>query len=73
MFNRTRVGDFYSLLLAISEFLDFDIVYLIAASLSTILLIGLYARSHFQELEIRRVYLPAYSATPALWIYFLFS
>jgi len=37
---------FYSLLLAISEFLDFDPAYLIASS-ATILLIGLYAKSHF--------------------------
>lgn len=39
---------FYSLLLAISEFLEFDYAYLIA-SLSTILLIGLYAKSHFNS------------------------
>jgi inner membrane protein len=39
---------FYSLLLAISEFLDFDLAYLIA-SFSTILLIGLYAKSHFRS------------------------
>jgi inner membrane protein len=39
---------FYSLLLAISEFLDFDYAYLIA-SVGTILLIGLYAKSHFRS------------------------
>jgi inner membrane protein len=39
---------FYSLLLAISEFIYFDNAYLIA-SLATILLISLYARSHFQN------------------------
>ncbi|MDP4128645.1 MAG: cell envelope integrity protein CreD [Bacteroidota bacterium] len=39
---------FYSLLLAISEFLYFDNAYLIA-SLATILLISLYARSHFRN------------------------
>jgi inner membrane protein len=39
---------FYSLLLAISEFIPFDYAYLIAA-VSTILLIGLYAKSHFRN------------------------
>jgi inner membrane protein len=39
---------FYSLLLAISEFVAFDYAYLIA-SLGTILLIGLYAKSHFKS------------------------
>jgi inner membrane protein len=39
---------FYSLLLAISEFLAFDFAYLIAA-LGTIILIGLYAKSHFKS------------------------
>jgi inner membrane protein len=39
---------FYSLLLAISEFIPFDYAYLIA-SISTILLIGLYAKSHFRN------------------------
>ena len=39
---------FYSLLLAISEFILFDRAYLIA-SLATIGLISLYARSHFQN------------------------
>jgi inner membrane protein len=39
---------FYSLLLAISEFIAFDYAYLIAAT-GTILLIGLYAKSHFRS------------------------
>jgi inner membrane protein len=39
---------FYSLLLAISEFIPFDYAYLIA-SVSTILLIGLYAKNHFRN------------------------
>jgi inner membrane protein len=39
---------FYSLLLAISEFVAFDYAYLIA-SLGTILLIGLYAKAHFKS------------------------
>jgi inner membrane protein len=39
---------FYSLLLAISEFVEFDYAYLIA-SLGTIILIGLYAKSHFKS------------------------
>lgn len=39
---------FYSLLLSISELLPFDYAYLIAA-FSTILLIGLYAKSHFNS------------------------
>ena len=39
---------FYCLLLPISEFLLFDIAYLMAA-VSTILLVGLYAKSHFQN------------------------
>ena len=39
---------FYSLLLAISEFLEFDYAYLIASA-GTILLIGLYAKSHFNS------------------------
>ncbi len=39
---------FYSLLLAISEFLDFDYAYLIAST-GTILLIGLYAKAHFKS------------------------
>ena len=39
---------FYSLLLSISELLPFNYAYLIAA-LSTVLLIGLYAKSHFNS------------------------
>ena len=39
---------FYSLLLAISEFVAFDYAYLIAA-LGTIILIGLYAKGHFKS------------------------
>ena len=39
---------FYSLLLAISEFLAFDHAYLIASA-ATILLIGLYAKAHFRS------------------------
>ncbi len=39
---------FYSLLLAISEFLAFDFAYLIASS-GTVLLIGLYAKAHFNS------------------------
>ena len=39
---------FYSLLLAISEFIPFDYAYLIA-SFSTILLIGFYAKNHFRS------------------------
>jgi inner membrane protein len=39
---------FYSLLLAISEFVEFDYAYLIASA-GTILLIGLYAKSHFNS------------------------
>src|SRR5450432_65108 len=39
---------FYSLLLAISEFIPFDYAYFIA-SVSTVLLIGLYAKSHFNS------------------------
>jgi inner membrane protein len=37
---------FYTLLLSISEFLAFDIAYLVS-SLATVLLIALYARGHF--------------------------
>jgi inner membrane protein len=39
---------FYSLLLAISEFLAFDFAYLIAST-ATILLIGLYSKAHFRS------------------------
>jgi inner membrane protein len=39
---------FYTLLLSISEFLEFDLAYLIAAS-ATVLLVSLYAWSHFRK------------------------
>ena len=39
---------FYTLLLSISEYLSFDMAYLIAAS-ATVLLITLYAKSHFES------------------------
>jgi inner membrane protein len=39
---------FYTLLLSISEFLEFDFAYLIAAS-ATVLLVSLYAWSHFRK------------------------
>jgi inner membrane protein len=39
---------FYSLLLSISEFVNFDIAYVIAAA-AVVILITLYARSHFQS------------------------
>ncbi len=39
---------FYSLLLAISEFIPFDYAYLIASA-ATILLIGLYSKAHFRS------------------------
>lgn len=39
---------FYTLLLSVSEFLLFDVAYLIAA-LATVLLITLYAKSHFKS------------------------
>jgi inner membrane protein len=39
---------FYSLLLAISEFLAFDYAYVVA-SMATIALIGLYAKAHFRS------------------------
>jgi inner membrane protein len=42
---------FYTLLLSISEFLLFDIAYLIA-SVATVLLITLYAKSHFKSWKI---------------------
>ena len=41
---------FFTLLLSISEFIVFDFAYLIAASL-TILLITLYAKSHFKSVR----------------------
>jgi inner membrane protein len=46
---------FYTLLLSISEFLLFDIAYLIA-SLSTVLLIALYAKSHFKSLAVSAIF-----------------
>lgn len=39
---------FYSLLLSISEFIHFDLAYFIAA-VATVLLISLYAKSHFKK------------------------
>jgi len=39
---------FYSLLLAISEFLDFNLAYTVASA-ATILLIGLYSKAHFRS------------------------
>lgn len=46
---------FFTLLLSISEFLLFDIAYLIAAS-STILMITLYAKSHFQSWKVAGIF-----------------
>ncbi len=46
---------FYTLLLSISEFLLFDVAYLIAAS-ATVLLITFYARSHFKTWKIAAVF-----------------
>jgi inner membrane protein len=42
---------FYSLLLSISEFIHFDLAYLVA-SIATVLLISLYAKSHFKTWKI---------------------
>ena len=42
---------FYSLLLSISEFIHFDLAYLIAA-VATVSLISLYAKSHFNTGKI---------------------
>jgi inner membrane protein len=42
---------FYSLLLSMSEFIHFDLAYLIA-SVATITLISLYAKSHFKTVKI---------------------
>ncbi len=42
---------FFTLLLSISEFLLFDVAYLIAAA-ATVLLIALYAKSHFKSLKV---------------------
>ena len=46
---------FYTLLLSISEFLLFDVAYLIASS-ATILLLALYAKSHFKSWKIGGVF-----------------
>lgn len=46
---------FFTLLLSISEFLLFDIAYLIASS-ATVLLITLYAKSHFKSWKIAGVF-----------------
>lgn len=46
---------FFTLLLSISEFLLFDIAYLIAAS-STILMITSYAKSHFQSWKVAGIF-----------------
>jgi len=46
---------FYTLLLSISEFLQFDAAYLIA-SLATVLLITFYAKSHFKSWKIATVF-----------------
>jgi inner membrane protein len=46
---------FYTLLLSISEFVAFDISYLIAA-VATILLITLYAYSHFKSSKTASVF-----------------
>jgi inner membrane protein len=46
---------FYSLLLSISEYILFDIAYLIAAS-ATVLLITLYAQSHFENWKTASVF-----------------
>jgi len=42
---------FYSLLLSMSEFIHFDLAYLIA-SVATVALISLYAKSHFKTVKI---------------------
>ena len=46
---------FYTLLLSISEFVLFDVAYLIAAS-ATVLLITLYAKSHFKIWKVASVF-----------------
>lgn len=46
---------FFTLLLSISEFMLFDFAYLIAAS-STILMITLYAKSHFQSWKVGGIF-----------------
>lgn len=52
---------FYTLLLSISEFILFDKAYLIAAS-ATVLLIALYAKSHFKSWRPTAVLATALSA-----------
>ncbi len=49
---------FYTLLLSISEYLSFDLAYLIAA-VATILLISLYAQSHFKSWKTASVFAAA--------------
>lgn len=46
---------FYSLLLSISEFIHFDLAYLIA-SVATVMLISLYAKSHFKTGKIAALF-----------------
>jgi inner membrane protein len=46
---------FFTLLLSISEFILFDFAYLIAAA-ATILLITLYAKSHFRSIKTALVF-----------------
>lgn len=46
---------FYTLLLAISEYYDFDYAYLLAA-ISTVTLITLYAKSHFQSWKTAAIF-----------------
>ena len=46
---------FFTLLLSISEYLLFDIAYLIAAT-STVLMIVLYAKSHFASWKIAAIF-----------------
>jgi inner membrane protein len=46
---------FFTLLLSISEFILFDYAYLIAA-LATVLLITLYAKSHFKNIKTASVF-----------------
>lgn len=46
---------FYTLLLSISEFIAFDLAYLVAAT-ATILLITFYAKGHFQNWKVASVF-----------------
>jgi inner membrane protein len=46
---------FYTLLLSISEFLQFDIAYLIASA-ATVLLVTIYAKSHFNKWTVASVF-----------------